>query len=72
MYRTLRARGPLTFFGYTNYYLLNKIMSILKTTRSPLYVSCMIVGIIYDIAYDHHQPINVPTAGAQAFLTDYT
>jgi hypothetical protein len=24
---------------------------------------------LYD--YVHHQPINVPTAGAQAFLTDY-
>jgi hypothetical protein len=22
--------------------------------------------------YHHHQPINVPTAGAEAFLVDYT
>jgi hypothetical protein len=24
------------------------------------------------VRYHHHQPINVPTAGAQAFLMDYT
>jgi hypothetical protein len=24
------------------------------------------------ISHHHHQPINVPTAGAQAFLMDYT
>jgi hypothetical protein len=25
-----------------------------------------------NINYHHHQPINVPTAGTQAFLMDYT
>jgi hypothetical protein len=30
---------------------------------------CSLAG--YDSLH-HHQPINVPTAGAQAFLTDYT
>jgi hypothetical protein len=31
---------------------------------------CLLIFIT--LHHHHHQPINVPTAGAQAFLMDYT
>jgi hypothetical protein len=29
-------------------------------------------NVVNNQSWDHHQPINVPTTGAQAFLMNYT
>jgi hypothetical protein len=39
---------------------------------SRIYNGQWIVKLIEAQNHHHHQPINVPTAGAQAFLMDYT
>jgi hypothetical protein len=41
-------------------------ITLFKYLRPYNYYSCIIIGWGH-----HHQPINVPTAGAQAFLMDY-
>jgi hypothetical protein len=50
------------------------IISVLFVSESHQYKYTMFTKLVSKIIYllFHHQPINVPTAGAQAFLMDYT
>jgi hypothetical protein len=48
-------------------------MDVVKATKGlTALIPEMDCDHIYNISHHHHQPINVPTAGAQAFLMDYS
>jgi hypothetical protein len=58
--RLKRARHPRRFTGH------------LRRNRRAARTAHRHLPYIAYITSHHHQPINVPTAGAQAFLMDYT
>jgi hypothetical protein len=48
-------------------------MSTFEYFLAKLFVTiqCVVLAV-YKLFYIHHQPINIPTAGAQAFLMENT
>jgi hypothetical protein len=63
---TFKTRGK-TMHTHAKYLLIMLTLVIIIPSFYCRYATYLTV-----IYHHHHQPINVPTAGAQAFLMDYT